>query len=190
MFSPLVGAALRRSSVARAAKDRGLAQLAPRCAQDPRLDSEEGHPRDREGERQCLKLDIWTNAIFCYRLCGRRASSTCGCRTTVCWRTFSSTRTHSSRTSTSGPWDSTCSPCTANSLSPSRKMWRGRLQLFDRVFQSRQSPVGRTAPPVGRLARIPPSLWFIHLLHVLLAVNLICASCMHPSRCTPRQYST
>ena len=124
---PLVGAALRRSSVARAAKDRGLAQLAPRCTQDPRLDSEEGHPRDREGERQCLKLDIWTNAIFCYRLCGRRASSTCGCRTTVCWRTFSSTRTASSRTSTSGPWDSTCSPCTANSLSPSRKMWRGRL---------------------------------------------------------------
>ena len=44
--------------------------------------------------------------------------------------------------------------------------------------------------PVGRLARIPPFLWFIHLLHVLLAVNLICASCMHPSRCTPRRYST
>merc|ERR1711978_712633 len=52
------------------------------------------------------------------RLCGRRASSTYGCRTTVCWRTFSSTRTLSSRTSTSGPWDSTCNPCTANLLSP------------------------------------------------------------------------
>lgn len=56
---PLVGAALRRSSVARAEKDRGLAQLAPCCAQDSRLDSEEGHPGDREGEIQCLKLNIW-----------------------------------------------------------------------------------------------------------------------------------
>ena len=59
VLPPLVGAALRRSSVARAEKDRGLAQLAPCCPQDPRLDPEEGHPGDREGEIQCLKLNNW-----------------------------------------------------------------------------------------------------------------------------------